>query len=183
MATRRTMDEAVSATRQALSALASGRVTPRLLARVRVRAYGGFLPLEHVAQVGIQAPRTLLVTPHEASIVSAVERALAAADLGGMPSSDGHIVRLTVPPPTDERKEELARSARLEAERGRVMVRNERRDQINELRRRHKAGDIVERQLRSRTKNVQAATDEAISQIDASLNEALADLGGHRVGA
>lgn len=183
MAHRRTMDEAVQATRQSLSALASGRVTPRLLARVRVRAYGGLMPLEHVATVGIAPPRTLLVTPHEPGTLAAVERALSAADLGGVPSNDGRVVRLTVPAPTSERKEELARAARLEAERGRVMVRNERRDRNNELKRKLKTGEIVERQLRGRTKDIQTATDEAIAQIDSALSEALADLDVHKVGA
>lgn len=176
------MNEAVEAARHTLAALANGRVTPRMLSRVRVRAYGGQLPLEHVAQVSVQPPRTLLVTPHESSILPAVERALSAADLGAVPSNDGRVIRLTVPPPTEDRRNELAKSAKHEAERGRVAVRNARRDRINALRRQQRDGDINERQLNSRTRDVQNDTDSHIAEIEAALAHALRELGVEPVG-
>lgn len=172
------MEASVESTRRALAALRSGRANPELLDRVQVDAYGSSIPVAQLAQVGVQPPRGLVITPHDPTLLSAIERSLAAAGLGAQPSNDGQRIRLALPAPSQERREQLARQARSEAETGRVAVRNARRDAINALRRAAKAGEISDAKLNGRSRDVQELTDQHVAQVDALLERALADIAG-----
>lgn len=170
------MEDAVEATRRTLATLRTGRAAPEMLDRVLVEAYGSKMALAQVAQVGVQQPRGLVVTPHDPSLLAAVERALRDADLGAQPSSDGIRVRLDLPAPSGERRAELAKVASRDAEAGRIAVRNARRDAINELRRQCKAGDISEARLNGTSKRLQTLTDEHVAKVDELLATTLAVL-------
>lgn len=172
MAARR-MSDAVEQARRRLAALRTGRASPDLIADLQVDAWGARMPLSQVAQVGVQQPRGLVITPHDPSLAGAIERAVAASDLGARPMSDGMRVRLELPAPTDEQRVRLARQARELAEQARVAIRLARRDAINELRRARAGDDISEAQLNGRSKRLQAACDEHVAQVDALLARAL----------
>jgi ribosome recycling factor len=170
---RRTMADAVEHLKRDLAALDPGRASPALLDRVRVSAYGSELPLVQVAHVTAQPPRALLVTAHDPSLAPAIERAMAQANLGAMPSSDGARVRLELPPPTAERRTELARTAKDLAERARVAVRLARRDAVNELRRDAASGKITTARMNGRSKDAQAAADEHVGLVNDALTATL----------
>lgn len=174
---QRAMEAAVAATRQALAALPTGRARVQMIASIRVDAWGSMQVLEHVALIGIDPPRTLVVTPHDPTLINPITKALTEANLGAMPGNDGVRIRVQLPDPSQERREQIARQARDRAEQGRVAVRMARRDGVNLLKRRRAADEIAEAQLRGRTKSLQAATDEAITRVDQALAEFLADLG------
>lgn len=175
-ATRRRMDAAVEDARRRLAALRAGRASTDLVADIRVAAWGSTLPLAQVAQVGAQPPRGLVVTPHDPSLVPAVEKALADSDLGARPRVDGQRIRIELPSPTDERRAQLARQAKETAEQARVAVRLARRDAVNELRRARAAELISEAKLNGRSKDLQGWTDERIAQVDELLATALAGI-------
>ncbi len=175
-ATRRRMAAAVEDARRRLAALRVGRASPDLVADIRVPAWGSELPLSQVAQVGAQPPRGLVITPHDPSLIPAIERAIGDSDLGARPQADGVRVRLELPAPTNERRAQLAKQAKDEAEQARVAVRLARRDAINELRRSRSADEISEAKLNGRSKDLQAMTDEHVAQVDELLATALAEL-------
>jgi ribosome recycling factor len=170
------MEGAVEDARRRLAALRVGRASPELVAGVRVSAWGSELPLAQVAQVGTQPPRGLVVTPHDPSLVPAIERALGDADLGARPRADGVRVRVELPAPTDEQRTRLARQARELAEQARVAVRLARRDAVNELRRRRAADEVSEAKLNGRSRDLQAMCDEHVAGVDQLLERTLAAL-------
>ncbi len=172
-ATKRRMAESVEQARRRLASLRAGRATPELLSTVRVDGYGTKLPIDQVAQVGVQPPRGLVVTPHDPSLLGAIERAIGASDLGARPNVDGVRIRLEVPAPTDEQRQQLVRKAKEEAEEARVAIRLARRDGVNALRRQRAADEISEAKLNGRSKDLQALTDEHVAQIDELLARAL----------
>lgn len=167
------MSDSVEQARLRLASLRAGRATPELLATVRVEAYGNMMPIDQVAQVGVQPPRGLVVTPHDPSLVGAVARAIGDSDLGARPNVDGVRIRLEVPAPTDEQRGKLAKRAKDEAEEARVAVRLARRDCINAMKRARAADEISEAKLNGRSKDVQSLTDEHVAQIDELLATAL----------
>lgn len=172
------MDGAVEDARRRLASLRTGRASVDMVADVRVAAWGGELPLSQVAQVGVQPPRGLVVTPHDPSLLAAIERALTQRELGARPQVDGARIRLELPAPTDERRVQLARDAREVAEAARVEIRLARRDSINELRRARAADEVSEGKLRGRSKDLQAMTDVAVEQVDRHLATALEAIAG-----
>lgn len=150
-----------------------GRASVDLVADLRVSAWGSELPLSQVAQLGTQPPRGLVVTPHDPSLLPAIERAIGDSDLGARPRVDGVRVRVELPAPTDERRSQLAKQAKDQAEQSRVAVRLARRDAINELRRMRAADEIGDGKLNGRSRDLQTMCDERITQIDALLATAL----------
>lgn len=175
-ATRRRMDAAVEDARRRLAALRVGRASPDLVADIRVAAWGNELPISQVAQIGAQPPRGLVITPHDPSLIPAIERAIGDSDLGARPRVDGVRVRIELPAPTAERRAQLAKQAGDTAEQARVAVRLARRDAINELRRSRAADEISEGKLNGRSKDLQAMTDEHVASVDELLATALTEL-------
>ena len=173
-ATKRRMDAAIEDARRRLAALRAGRASVDMVADIRVPAWGSEMPLAQVAQVGAQPPRGLVVTPHDPSLVQAVEKAISDSDLGARPRVDGQRIRIELPAPTDERRAQLAKQAKDVAEQARVAVRLARRDAINELRRERAAETISEAKLNGRSKDLQAWTDEHVAAVDELLATALA---------
>ena len=172
-ATRRRMDASVDDARRRLAALRVGRASVDLVADLRVAAWGSQMPLAQVAQLGTQPPRGIVVTPHDPSLVPAIERALGDSDLGARPRVDGQRIRLELPAPTDERRAQLGRQARELAEEARIAVRLARRDAINELRRRRAADEVSEGKLNGRSKDLQAMCDEHVAEVDELLARTL----------
>lgn len=161
------MDKAVEAVRREFTKIRTGKATVSLLDGVRVEYYGSTVPLRQVANISVPEARLLVVQPWDKKIVGDAEKAILTADLGLNPSSDGHLIRVPIPPLTEERRKEMVRYVHKLAEEGRVAVRNVRRDVNDALKRMQRDGKISEDEFhRAHDKTVQELTDEKIGEID-----------------
>ncbi|GAB4254908.1 MAG: ribosome recycling factor [Methylomicrobium sp.] len=138
--------------------------------------YGVDTPLSQVANVATEDSRTLTVTPWEKTMVKAVEKAIMASDLGLNPSSNGNVIRIPLPPLTEERRRDLVKVVKQEAENGRVAVRNIRRDANSEIKDALKEKMISEDEARAAEDKIQKLTDQYIKEIEKHLEEKEADL-------
>lgn len=172
--TGRQMGEAVEAARRRLAPLRAGRATPELLDGIRVHAYDTDTPVPQLAQVAVQPPRGLVVTPYDPSLVGKVAKAINDSDLGARANEDGVRIRIEMPAPTAENRLQLARRAKEEAEAGRVAIRMVRRDAVNLLKRQRAAEEISDAKLNGRSKDIQALTDEHVARVDELLAITLA---------
>jgi ribosome recycling factor len=161
---RDTMHKAVESTRREFATIRSGKATTSLLDTVRVEAYGQNLPLNQVASVSAPEPRLLTVQPWDRGLMGAVEKAIQSADLGLNPSNDGTIVRVPLPPLTEERRKELVRVVHKLAEEGRIAVRHTRTDAITKVK---KLEHISEDAKRRAEKEIQKLHDDVIDDIEA----------------
>ncbi|MDR7480991.1 MAG: ribosome recycling factor [Armatimonadota bacterium] len=163
------MQKAIEATRREFAALRTGRASPALLEHVRVDYYQTPTPITQLATVSVPEPRLLVIQPWDKSMVKEIERAILKSDLGLTPSSDGVVIRLPIPPLTEDRRRELVRVARRHAEEGRVAIRNIRREAKEMLEELEEAGDISEDASRRGLERLQQLTDEMIAQLDRLL--------------
>jgi ribosome recycling factor len=161
------MEKSIDALRQELAKLRTGRAHPSLIEHVMVSYYGNPTPLSQVANISIENSRTLMITPWEKNIVSDIEKAILSANLGLNPNTAGTVIRIPMPPLTEERRKSLVKVVSSEAERARVAVRNIRRDANQEIKTLLKDKAISEDEERSAQTAVQKATDECVAQIDA----------------
>ncbi|MDU7056286.1 MAG: ribosome recycling factor, partial [Enterococcus hirae] len=127
---------------------------------------GAPTPLNQMASIQIPEARVLMITPFDKSILQDVEKAIMASDIGISPTNDGNVIRLIIPQLTEERRKELAKDVKKEAENAKIAVRNIRRDAIDEYKKQQKNGDITEDDLRGLEKEVQKLTDESIKEVD-----------------
>src|SRR5690625_2275956 len=163
---REKMEAAVQAYTRNLATVRAGRANPSLLDNVFVDYYGAPTPLNQLAQVGAPEARLLVITPFDKSAIGDIEKAIQKADLGLSPSSDGNVIRISIPALTEERRKELTRVVGKFAEESRVQVRNIRREANDALRKLEKDNAITEDELRANQDNVQKETDDFIAQID-----------------
>jgi ribosome recycling factor len=170
------MQKSVAALGTALAKIRAGRAHTSLLDHVQVSYYGSDVPLSQVANVGVEDSRTLSVTPWEKQMVSVIEKAIMTSDLGVNPSSAGMTIRIPIPPLTEERRRDLVKVAKSEAENTRIAVRNIRRDANSTLKELLKEKEISEDEQRGAEDDIQKLTDTVIKQIDATLAEKEADL-------
>ncbi|MDP1574910.1 MAG: ribosome recycling factor [Coxiellaceae bacterium] len=161
------MEKTIDALKQELAKLRTGRAHPGLLEHLMVSYYGVPTPLSQVANVAIENSRTLIVTPWEKNIVSDIEKAIITANLGLNPNTAGTVIRIPMPPLTEERRKSLGKVVREEAERARVAVRNIRRDANQEYKNLLKDKVISEDDLRRSETIMQKTTDEMVAKIDA----------------
>jgi ribosome recycling factor len=165
------MQKCVLALRNELKRLRTGRAHPSLLEHIRVEYYGNEVPLNQVANIALEDSRTITVTPWEKQMVAVVEKAIMKSDLGLMPNSAGTVIRVPMPALTEERRRDLTKVVRHEAENARVAVRNVRRDVMSELK------DMVKEKLLSQDDDrraqddVQKLTDKYVAEIDQVLAE------------
>lgn len=160
------MHKAAENLQRNLGQIRAGRANASLLDRVQVTYYGVPTPLNQMASITIPEARVLMITPFDKSMVQEVEKALLASDLGITPTSDGNVIRLVIPQLTEERRKELAKEVKKEAEQAKVAIRNIRRDAIDEYKKQQKNSEITEDDLRSAEKDIQDLTDESIKEID-----------------
>lgn len=154
----------------------TGKASPALLDTVRVEAYGSTVPLNQVANVSAPDTDMLLVQPYDGSIAGEIASAIRTADLGLNPSADGNVVRVPVPPLSEERRKEMAKVLQRMAEEGRVAVRQIRQDAKNELQAHEREGEISEDQYHRRLEALQELTDEHTRAIDAMLEKKEAEV-------
>ena len=166
---RRRMEGAIDALKKELGGLRTGRAAPSLLESVHVNAYGTNMPLNQLGTVSAPEPRLLVVQVWDRSMSKAVDAAIREAGLGLNPQSEGQVIRVPIPPLSEERRKELTKIAHKYAEQARVSVRNVRRDGLEALKKREKDRDITQDQHRKLDKDVQTLTDDTIKKIDETL--------------
>lgn len=170
------MAKSVEALSHELAKIRTGRAHPSLLDHITVSYYGTEMPIRQVANVTAEDARTLAVTPWERGMVQAVEKAILQSDLGLNPNTAGTVIRVPMPPLTEERRRDLIKVARHEAEQARVAVRNIRRDANGELKDLVKEKLISEDEERRGQELVQKLTDQYVKEVDAVLAEKEQDL-------
>ncbi len=163
------MKKGIEATVRDFTGVRTGRASAALLQGITVECYGTSTPLQQVASVAIPETRLMTIQPWDQSLLSAIEKAILKSDLGITPSSDGRVVRIAIPPLTEERRKELVRIVRRMAEEGRVAIRNVRRDGNEKLKALEKQKQISEDDLKKGTESVQKLTDKYIKEIEAAL--------------
>jgi ribosome recycling factor len=163
------MDKSVEAIRTEFATVRTGKASTSLLDLIKVEAYGQQMPLNQLATISAPEPRLLVVAPYDPNQVGTIEKALLASDLGLTPSNDGKVIRLPIPPLTEERRKDLVRLTHKIAEEGRVAVRNIRHDANKRIQSAHKAGEISEDLMHRQLKEVQEFTDRHIEAIDQML--------------
>ena len=150
-------------------AVRAGRANAAVLNRISVDYYGTPTPIQQIASVGTPDPRTLVITPWDASALRSIEKAILESDLGINPSNDGKSIRLLFPQLTEERRKELVKQIRKYAEGGKVAVRNIRRDAMDHFKKQQKASEITEDELKIAEKDLQKLTDDSCKEIDTLL--------------
>lgn len=163
------MKKSLAAFSRELASIRTGKATTALLDSVRVEAYGQQMPLNQVASISVPEARLLLVQPWDRSIVPTVEKALHKSDLGLVPNTDGNLIRLAIPPLTEERRHDLVKMVRKHAEEARVSVRNIRRDANDHLKKAQKDGSVSEDDSHKAMDKVQELTDNYVKEVDAAL--------------
>ncbi|MDX1351716.1 MAG: ribosome recycling factor [Thiomicrorhabdus sp.] len=149
----------------------TGRAHPSILDAVTVDYYGSQVPISQVANINVEDARTLTVQPWEQPMVAVVEKAIMMSDLGVNPVTNGNMMRIPMPPLTEERRRDLTKVARQEAENSRVAVRNVRRDANGDVKELLKDKEITEDEARRSEDQIQKLTDDAVKRIDALLAE------------
>ncbi|MGB5344614.1 MAG: ribosome recycling factor [Woeseia sp.] len=173
---RERMEKSVVALQQELTKLRTGRAHTSLLDHITVDYYGSEVPLNQVANVNVEDSRTLTVTPWEKSMVQAIEKAIMTSGLGLNPMSAGTVIRVPLPALTEERRKDMIRVVRNEAEGGRIAIRNIRRDALSDLKALQKDKKVSEDEERRAQDEVQGITDKYIARVDEVLAEKEKDL-------
>jgi ribosome recycling factor len=163
---KKKMDTVIEHVRRELAGVRTGRASVNLLDPVQVEAYGSHMPVNQVATLSIPEPTMIVASPFDPSLLGAVEKAIRNANLGLNPSNDGKVVRIPIPPLTDERRKELSRLVHKYAEEGRNGVRQIRRDANEKLKKLLKDHKISEDDERRALEDVQKVTDQHITAID-----------------
>ncbi len=163
------MNKSVEAVHTELAKIRTGRAHPSLLDHVTLDYYGSPTPIKQVANVVIEDARTLAITPWEKNMVSAIEKAIMTADLGLNPATAGTVIRVPMPALTEERRRDLVRIVKQEAEQGRVAIRNIRRDANSDFKDLLKEKEISEDAARGAEENIQKLTDKYIAKVDEAL--------------
>ncbi|TMJ04459.1 MAG: ribosome recycling factor [Alphaproteobacteria bacterium] len=166
---KRRMQGAITSLKHELGGLRTGRASAALVDHVQVDAYGTHMPLNQVATVTVPEPRLLSVQVWDRSLVHAVEKGIAAANLGLTPNTEGQTIRLRIPELNEERRKELAKVAHKYAEAARIAVRHVRRDGLEVLKKLEKDHTVSEDEHKRQADLVQKATDQAIHDVDAAL--------------
>lgn len=165
----RQMDRNLEAVSHEFAGVRTGKASPALLDSVHVDAYGSKMPLKQTATVTAPEPQLLVVQPWDTSLVGAVAKAIQSADLGLNPSVDGNIIRVSIPPLTEERRREMVKVLHRMTEEGRVAVRHARHRAKTEIERQKKDGEIGEDQMRRELDKLQELTDGYISKLEEML--------------
>lgn len=170
------MAKSVASLQQELTKIRTGRARTSLLDHVTVEYYGSQVPLNQVANIGVEDSRTLTVTPWEKDLVQAIEKAIMSSDLGLNPASAGTVIRVPLPAMTEERRKDMIRVVRHEAEGGRIAIRNIRRDALHDIKELLKEKMIGEDDERRAEGEIQTITDKFVGQIDQALADKETDL-------
>lgn len=173
------MDGAIDRVRRDMAGVRTGRATVTILNGIQVEAYGSRVPINQVATLSVPEPAMIIAQPFDPSLLKAVEKAIGSADLGLNPANDGKVVRIPIPSLTDDRRKELSRHVHKQAEEGRNVVRQVRRDANERLKKILKEHQISEDDERKGLNQVQKVTDDHVKLIDELQKKKDQELLGH----
>ena len=160
------MKKTIESLKDSFNTIRTGRASASIFDKVRVDYYGTKSPLNQVATIAIPEARSVIVTPFDKSLITEIEKAIQASDLGLNPSNDGKVIRIQIPALTAERRKELVKQAKTVAENSRTSIRNLRRDGNDALKKQQKGGEITEDDLKTETDKLQKLTDKYIDEIN-----------------
>jgi ribosome recycling factor len=163
------MKKCIDAVRETLRRLRTGRAQTSLLEHITVEYYGTRVPLYQVGSVNVEDARTLVVTPWEKQMVPVVEKAILTSDLGLTPATAGTVIRVPLPPMTEQRRKDLVKVVRSEGENGKVSIRNVRREALSDIKELLKEREITEDDERKAHDEIQKLTDRFVAEVDAVL--------------
>ena len=165
------MKKSIESLKGDLTKLRTGRAHTSLLDHIVVSYYGNDTPLNQVASVTVSDPRTLTITPWEQNMVSAIEKAIMQSNLGLNPTTAGKVIRVPLPPLTEERRKDMIKVVRHEGENGRIAIRNIRRDANNDFKTLNKEKEITDDQMRQAEDAIQKLTDKYVAEVDQILEQ------------
>lgn len=167
--TKERMAKAVSHLQGEFGAIRTGRATPALVEHLRVEYYGSEVPMQQIAGFNVPEARLLVITPYDKTALKAIEKAIQHSDLGINPSNDGNVIRLAIPPLTEERRKDFVKIAKSKAEDARIAVRAVRRGARHDLEALEKDGDISSDELERAEKELEKITADHVAEIDKLL--------------
>ena len=170
------MNKSVEATQRNFATIRTGRANPSLLDRINVEYYGTETPLKSLATISTPDSQTIAIQPFDNGSMGLIEKAIATSDLGLTPNNDGKIIRINVPPLTEERRKEFCKLAAKYAEEGKVALRNIRRDAIDKVKKLEKDAELSKDQSHDEQDGIQKLTDTFITEIEKYLAEKEADI-------
>jgi ribosome recycling factor len=163
------MHKAVLHLQDEFAAIRTGRATPALVDKMKVDYYGSEVPLQQLAGFSVPEPRVLVIAPYDKGAIKAIEKTIQSSDLGVTPSNDGAVIRLTFPELTTDRRKELVKVVKKQAEEGKVAVRNVRRHIRQELEHQEKDGELSRDELDRIEKDLEKLTHDVVAEIDTML--------------
>lgn len=170
------MQKSIESFRHEMSRLRTGRAHPSLLEHIRVDYYGNETPISQVANITVADARTLVISPWEKNMIPVIEKAIMTSDLGLNPATSGQLIRVPLPPLTEDRRKELVKVLRAESETARVGIRNARRDANAALKEALKNRELTEDDERRLNDMIQKLTDRFVKEVDTLLTAKEADL-------
>ncbi|MCP9883928.1 ribosome recycling factor [Synechococcus sp. ATX 2A4] len=170
------MRKSVESTQRTFNTIRTGRANPSLLDKLTVEYYGADTPLRSLATISTPDSQTIQIQPFDSGSMGLIEKAISMSDLGLTPNNDGKVIRINIPPLTEERRKDFCKLASRYAEEGKVALRNIRRDAIEKLKKQEKDGELSEDQSRDQQDNVQKLTDRFIAELEKHLTEKEADI-------
>lgn len=170
------MKKTIASLKESYAALRTGRASPALFDKIRVDYYGEKTPLNQTANISTPEARLIVIQPWDKALIGEIEKAIRSSELSLNPSNDGKVIRIAIPPLTEERRKELVKQAKSQAEQSRVSVRNTRRDGNDELKKLLKDKELTEDEESKNSEELQKLTDSYIKQIDTVLEEKEAEI-------
>jgi ribosome recycling factor len=168
---RKQMEKSFEHYKNQIGKVRTGRASASILDEISVDYYGSPTPLNQTANISVPDARTIVINPYDKSILQNIEKAIQQADLGFNPQNDGNIIRISVPPLTEERRKEFVKMSKKFAEEGRIAIRNVRRDLMESLKKAEKAKEITEDERKRGEEQLQKITDEFIAKLDKVVAE------------
>jgi ribosome recycling factor len=160
------MSKSIDSVKLSLTSIRTGRASSSILDRVKIDYYGTMTPLNQVASIAVPSAQQLTVDPYEKTILSDIEKAIVLADIGLTPSNDGSIIRINIPPLTEDRRKDLLKQCKQLGEEGKVALRNVRRDGVDTVKKMEKAGTVGEDEMKDGLDVMQKMTDKSVKEID-----------------
>jgi ribosome recycling factor len=171
-----TMRKSVDAALRNFNTIRTGRANPSLLDKISLEYYGAETPLRSLASLSTPDSQTIQIQPFDQGAIGLIEKAISMSDLGLTCNNDGRVIRINIPPLTEDRRKELCKIAAKYAEEGKVALRNNRRDGIDRIKKQEKEGALSEDQSRDEQEKVQKLTDRYIAELDKHLAEKEAEI-------
>ena len=172
----RRMEKSIEALHKELQTIRAGRATPALVERVHVDYYGTPTPLLSLASITAPEARLLVIQPYDRSTIQSIEKALRTGEMGLNPGNDGQVIRIPIPPLTEERRKEFVKMVRKHAEEARVAIRNIRRDEIDRVRKIEKDGEAGVDDIDRATAQMQKITDRFVGRVDELIQRKEAEI-------